>query len=255
MRSAALITGRALQFSIQSPFYLIFALTQPLIWLLLFGSLFAPAMADLSGDLQGKGYIAYIAPGIAVMSAAMSASFAGIQVLSDLQRGAMNRLFFSPASDVAIVCAPLLHAGLVSGVQAAVLITVGLVAGGAGVSMPAIAATTVIGFLLGVGFSGVSVAVALHFRQIQAIIGTMNFLTLPLTFLSSVLISHAAMPGWMILAAYANPIDWGASLARFANGGELSNLALVRNMALLGAFSLAACTLSVVTLRRYRQSF
>lgn len=255
MRSAALITGRALQFSIQSPFYLIFSLAQPLIWLLLFGSLFAPAMASLSGDLQGAGYIAYIAPGIAVMSAAMGASFAGIQVLSDLQRGAMNRLFFSPASDVAIACAPLLHAGLVSGVQAAVLITVGLVAGGAGVSISAITATTVIGFLLGVGFSGLSVAVALHFRQIQAIIGTMNFLTLPLTFLSSVLISHAAMPDWMAVVAWINPIDWGASLARSANGTALSEVALIRNMVLLSAFALAACALSVFTLRRYRQSF
>ncbi|MDV3456051.1 ABC transporter permease [Sphingomonas sp. HF-S4] len=254
MQSAALITGRALKFSIQSPFYLIFSLAQPLIWLLLFGSLFAPAMASLSGE-QGTGYIAYIAPGIAVMSAAMGASFAGIQVLSDLQRGAMNRLFFSPASDIAIVCAPLLHAGIVSGVQAAVLITVGLVAGGTGVSLPAIAATTVIGFLLGVGFSGLSVAVALHFRQIQAIIGTMNFLTLPLTFLSSVLISHATMPGWMAIVAYANPIDWGASLARFANGSPLSELALARNSVFLFLFALAACALSVFTLRRYRQSF
>ena len=195
MRSTALLTGRALHYSLKSPFYLILALTQPLIWLFLFGSLFGPAMARLSGGGGGYGYIAYIAPGIAAMSAAMSASYAGIQVLSDLQRGAMNRLFFSPATDIAIACSPLFYSGLVSSVQAALLLTVGMIVSGAGVSVTAVAATAMVGLLLGISFSGLSVTVALHYRKIQTIIGMMNFLTLPLTFLSSVLISHGAMPG------------------------------------------------------------
>ena len=254
MRTAALITTRAIRFSIQSPFYLIFALTQPLIWLLLFGSLFAPVMGRLAGT-GGYGYIAYIAPGIAVMSAAMSASYAGIQVLSDLQRGAMNRLFFSPASDVAIACSPLIHAGLISSVQAAVLLIVGRVVGAGDVSPVSVLVTAAAGFLVGVGFSGLSVAVALHFRQIQVIIGTMNFLTLPLTFLSSVLVSHGTMPWWMTIIAYANPIDWGASLARASLGMAMTEMSIVRNVLLVLGFAGVACALSVHTLRRYRQSF
>ncbi|TPG10787.1 ABC transporter permease [Sphingomonas oligophenolica] len=254
MRSAALITARALHFSIKSPFYLIFALTQPLIWLLLFGSLFAPVMSRLAGT-GGYGYIAYIAPGIAIMSAAMSASYAGIQVLSDLQRGAMNRLFFSPASDVAIACSPLIHAGIISSVQAAVLLVVGRIAGAGDMSVLAVIVTAVVGFLVGVGFSGLSVAVALHFRQIQVIIGTMNFLTLPLTFLSSVLVAHRTMPWWMTIIAYANPIDWGASLARYSMGAAMTEASVVRNVALVVGFAAASCALSVLTLRRYRQSF
>jgi len=254
MQSTTLITTRALRFSIRSPFYLVFALTQPLIWLFLFGSLFAPLMGKVTGT-GGYGYIAYIAPGIAVMSAAMSASYAGIQVLSDLQRGAMNRLFFSPASDFAIACSPLIHAGLVSSVQAAVLLTVGRIAGAEALPVAAILVTAAAGFLVGVGFSGLSVAIALHFRQIQIIIGTMNFLTLPLTFLSSVLVSHASMPWWMMIIAYANPIDWGASLARATLGMPMAASTIVRNALLILAFASAACALSVFTLRRYRQSF
>jgi ABC-2 type transport system permease protein len=255
MRSTALLTGRALHYSLKSPFYLILALTQPLVWLFLFGSLFGPAMARLSGGGGGYGYIAYIAPGIAVMSAAMSASYAGIQVLSDLQRGAMNRLFFSPASDFAVACSPLFYSGLVSSVQAAILMTVGMLVSGEGVPPAAVAATAGLGFLLGVGFSGLSVSVALHYRKIQTIIGTMNFLTLPLTFLSSVLISHDSMPAWMKIIAYANPIDWGASLSRYALGAEMTDAAAMRNLALLVLFATIMCALSVFTLRRYRQSF
>ena len=254
MQSAALMTTRALRFSIQSPFYLIFALTQPLIWLLLFGSLFAPMMGGSAGA-GGYGYIAYIAPGIAVMSAAMSASYAGIQVLSDLQRGAMNRLFFSPASDVAIACSPLIHAGLISSAQAAILLDVGRVIGAGDISAVSILVTAVAGFFVGLGFAGLSVAVALHFRQIQVIIGTMNFLTLPLTFLSSVLVSHGAMPWWMKAIAYANPIDWCASLARVSLGMPMTEASILRNVALVLGFAGVACALSVYTLRRYRQSF
>lgn len=255
MRSTALLTARTLNYSLKAPFYLILALTQPLVWLLLFGSLFGPAMARLSGGAGGAAYIAYIAPGIAIMSASVSASYAGIQVLADLQRGAMNRLFFSPASDFAIACSPLFHSGLVSSLQAALLLTVGMVVSGSGVPPLAIVATALLGLLLGIGFSGLSVAVALHFRKIQVIIGTMNFLTLPLTFLSSVLISHRVMPVWMKIAAYANPIDWGASLSRFALGGQMAQAAVARNLILILLFPAVACALSVFALRRYRQSF
>lgn len=254
MRSAALITTRALQFSIQSPFYLIFALTQPLIWLLLFGSLFGPLMGRATGT-DGSAYIAFIAPGIAVMSAAVSASYAGIQVLSDLHRGAMNRLFFSPASDISIACSPLFHSGIISSVQAAVLLVVGRFAGGESLPVLSIITTAGVGFLLGIAFSGLSVAIALHYRQIQVIIGVMNFLTLPLTFLSSVLVSHTNMPWWMTIIAYANPIDWGASIARASLGMPIAASVIARNVVLEFSFAAAACALCVFTLRRYRQSF
>lgn len=212
-------------------------------------------MSRMSGGGEGYDYIGYIAPGIAVMSASVSASYAGIQVLSDLQRGAMNRLFFSPATDFAIACSPLFYSGLVSSVQAALLLTVGMIVSGQGVSPGAVTATAMLGLLLGIGFSGLSVAVALHFRKIQMIIATMNFLTLPLTFLSSVLIAHGAMPGWMKVVAHANPIDWGASLSRFALGAPMTDGAVVRNIVLVCLFAMIACGLSVFTLRRYRQSF
>lgn len=255
MRSTALLTGRALNYSFKSPFYLLMALTQPLIWLFLFGSLFGPAMARLSGGGAGLSYIAYIAPGIAAMSAATGASYAGIQVLSDLQRGAMNRLFVSPASDLAIACSPLFYSGLISSVQATLLMTVGMIVSGDFIPPSAVAMTALVGLLLGIGFSGLSVTVALHYRKIQTIIGMMNFLNLPLVFLSSVLISHAAMPGWMKVIAFLNPIDWGASLNRFAVGAEMAEMAVLRNLALLCLFALTACTLSVHMLRRYRRSF
>ena len=67
---ARLLTGRSLRTLWRLPAYLLFTLVQPMVWLLLFGQLFRRI-----GDLPGFGgnYLAYLTPGVVVMTAMMSA--------------------------------------------------------------------------------------------------------------------------------------------------------------------------------------
>ena len=52
------------------------SLVQPVIWLLLFGALFQ-SVADLPG-FGGDDYIAFLAPGIVIMTAFFSAGWSGM---------------------------------------------------------------------------------------------------------------------------------------------------------------------------------
>jgi ABC-2 type transport system permease protein len=68
--------------------------------------------------------------------------------------------------------------------------------------------------LVNSAFSGLSQGIALLTRREATMIALANFIGLPLLFVSTTLIARAQMPGWMRVAAHANPMDWGVRAAR-----------------------------------------
>ena len=59
--------------------------------------------------------------------------------------------------------------------------------------------------LLGSALAALSNALALVTRQEESLIGAVTFLVLPLTFLSTALVSEDLMPGWMQTVAVRQP--------------------------------------------------
>jgi len=71
-------------------------------------------------------------------------------------------------------------------------------------------------FLLATVFAGFSHGVALLVRREASMIASANFVSLPLMFLSTILIGAALMPGWIQDVSRFNPVNWGAQAARNA---------------------------------------
>ena len=252
MRDIVLLLRRLLANTARSPYFILFSLVQPLGWLLLFGSLFS-GLVHLPA-FGGHSYISYLVPGIAIMTASFGSSFAGIGMLADLQRGLVEKLFASPVKLIAITLAPQIQTAFITGLQGGIIIAVGTLmhawpaslAGGLGVMGVA--------FLVGLGLSGISNAVALLTREIPAVLGVMNFLALPLNFTSTMLMSRSAMPAWIRSATVYNPIDWAVSTARvFYEGAVLDRSFWLRAGALVG-FAVFGSLLSALALRTYKSS-
>lgn len=84
-----------------------------------------------------------------------------------------------------------------------------------GLGIPGLLIALAAGMLLSLGVGGVSNALALVLRNEQAVFSILNFFSLPMTFLSSVLVAKTAMPQWIQYVAAFNPIDWAVSVARY----------------------------------------
>ena len=69
-------------------------------------------------------------------------------------------------------------------------------------------------------FAALSNALALVTRQEESLIGAVTFLVLPLTFLSTALVSEDLMPGWMQTVAAFNPVDWAIEAGRSATAAN-----------------------------------
>ena len=75
---------------------IVFTLVQPAIWLLLFGQLFKGVVA-LPG-LERSSYIAFLTPGIVMMTALMTSGWNGTTFIADMERGVMDRMLTSPVT-------------------------------------------------------------------------------------------------------------------------------------------------------------
>jgi len=78
----------------RQPAYLGITLTQPIIWLLLFGALFK-AVTQIPG-FHGGSYVDFLTPGVVVMLAVSSAGWTGMAFIEDINAGVMDRVLVSP---------------------------------------------------------------------------------------------------------------------------------------------------------------
>jgi ABC-2 type transport system permease protein len=116
------------------------------------------------------------------------------------------------------------------------------------------AITVAAAMLVGTAFGSLSNAVALLTRQQEALIGISQFVSLPLTFMSSIMIDPKVAPHWVNVAARFNPVDWAAIAARQALSANPDWSSVARHSLYFLAFTLFVAWLSTRAFRTYQRS-
>ena len=198
----------------REPIWIAMMIIQPLLWLLLYGQLFSK-VTPLHGGASS--YIEFLTPGIICMNAFFGGSWSGMAMISDLDRHVIDRFLAAPASRLAIILSQVVRAGVTAIIQAIILLAIGYLLGvrvhGGVLGVLVVFAAA---FLLASVFAGFSHGIALLLRREASMIATANFVSLPLMFLSSILIGAALMPGWIRQVSRFNPVNWGVQAARNA---------------------------------------
>jgi ABC-2 type transport system permease protein len=251
---AGYIANRHTKALLRQPWYIVASLTQPVIWLLLFGQLFKQ-VADLPG-FPTADYIAYLAPGVVLMTAMFANSWNGMGLLDDMDGGVLDRLLTSPVRRSAILTGVSIQQTISVALQSLILLALALVLGAhfpGGVF--GILMLIVISSLLGAGFGGISMATALTVRKRESVIGMNQLLVLPGIFLSTAFMPGDFLPGWISTVARYNPVDWAAVACREVLLSSSPDWGVVLLRAgLLLLFSAAAVLLGTMSFRSYQQS-
>src|SRR5690349_12343844 len=108
------------------PSELITRAVQPLLWLLVFGQVFARTRAIPTGNF---GYIDFMAPGILAQSVLFVAIFSGMAVIWERDLGIMHKFLASPTPRGALVLGKALAAGVRSLSQAIIIYLLALLLG------------------------------------------------------------------------------------------------------------------------------
>jgi len=247
------ITARWLRGQARQPFFLVFSLLQPAIWLLLFGQLFK-GIVNLPG-FSDTSYIAYLTPGIVIMTALLSSGWSGTNFLMDIERGVMDRMLTSPVKRGALMAGQLASQATSILIQGVIVLLIGMAAGARYDGVPlGFVVTLGAAVLLAVAFCSLSNAVALLTRQHNALIGIFQFVSLPLTFLSSVMMDPKLSPDWVATAARYNPVDWAVVASREALSASPDWGVVAWRGGFLLLFAVTVAWLSTLAFRSYQRS-
>jgi ABC-2 type transport system permease protein len=253
---SAYLSMRSVKSLIRQPIFLVITLIQPMVWLLLFGALFK-SVVRLPGFGGGGdvSFMEYLTPGVIAMTALFSAMWAGTVYIDDMQRGVMDRLLASPVRRGAMMNGTLVYQSLTSVVQTVIVLAVAWLAGArfAG-GVLGIVVTLVATCLLTVICAALSNAIALMARQQEALIGISQFLSLPMTFLSSAIMDPSLAPHWIRTCARYNPLDWAVVASRETLLGSPDWSLVLPRLAALVVLALVMGVLATRTFSAYQRS-
>ncbi len=243
---------RLVRVTLRMPVFLVLSILQPVLWMLLFGQLFG-IVTTLNG-FEAESYVQFITPGISIMTALFSAAYNGIGLMRDIETGVLDRLLATPVSRGAVIASRVLLAASQVIVQAGILLAMGFALGARprggvlGLALVLLAAA-----LLAAAFASTSCGMALITRRQELVIAAMNFIVLPMTFLSSMIMTPNLIPAWIRTVARVNPVDWAVTVARHGFEGQVTAEAAL-SLALLAGFTLACAAFAVRAFGRYQRA-
>ncbi len=226
---------------------------QPVIWLLLFGALFK-RIIEIPG-FHAHSYIAFLAPGVVVMTAMFNSAWSGMALIEDLNRGVTARFLVSPVRREALIAGRILKEAVVVVIQSLIIVVLALIVGA---SFPGgvggVAALFVVSALLGATFGALSNGFALIMRQEEALIGAVQFIVLPLTFLSTTFLAANLIPGWMRSVSDVNPVNWAVVAGRTATSANPDWGVVASRAGFLAALLVVCLAFATNAFRSYQRS-
>jgi ABC-2 type transport system permease protein len=248
------MTERHIRALLRQPWYIGITLVQPIIWLVLFGSLFR-SVTEIPGFTSAASYLDYLVPGVVAMTALFTASWSGMGLLDDIDRGILDRFLVSPTHRSSLIAGRMVQETLSIAIQALIIGLLAWLLGARFESGPLGYATMVLAaVLLAATFSSLSNATALMLRQRESVIGLNQFMGLPLTFLSAAFMPLALAPDWIATVARFNPFNWAVEAGRNALAGDADpGFILVRLVGLLGV-AVVAGVLATAAFGSYQRS-
>jgi ABC-2 type transport system permease protein len=253
IRQTLYMTARHLRELWRQPWFVGVTLVQPVIWLLLFGALFK-RIVEIPG-FTGHSYIAFLAPGVVVMTAMFNSAWSGMALIEDLNRGVTARFLVTPVRREALIAGRLVKEAVVVVIQSLIIVALALVVGA---SFPGgvggVAVLFAVAALLGATFGGLSNGFALIMRQEEALIGAVQFIVLPLTFLSTTFIEAQLMPSWIRHVADFNPANWAVVAGRAASSANPDWGVVMSRVGFLAACLIACLAFATHAFKSYQRS-
>jgi ABC-2 type transport system permease protein len=253
LNDTAHMTVRHLMALWRQPWWIAVSLVQPVIWLLLFGALFQ-TIVDIPG-FGSDNYIQFLAPGVVVMTAFFGSGWTGMPVIEDIERGVIDRFLVSPVRRPSLISGRLASSSVTIAIQSLIIVGLALIAGASfDNSVLGVAVLIVVSILVAAAFGCLSIGLALLARREETLIAIVQFLLLPLSFISVTFMQKSLMPGWMQTASDYNPLNWAVEAGRGAVSASPDWASIAGKSGMLLAFLLLCATFAMRAFRTYQRS-
>jgi len=233
------------------------ALLPPVVISVFFLIIYESTLGKAAGfipNIEGD-YLGFILPLSIVTSSVAGAGIAAQNLVRDMERGYFDKLLITPISRSVLLLSPILAGAVILGLQASVVVVVGLLLGlDPATGWAGLLLVVALSVLLGTGFTGFTVSAALGSGSAAVTEGA-TFVFVPLTFLAPTFVPLELLDGWLRIAAALNPITYVLEAMRALLNTGWDSVAMLGGVLACLALSAFTYALAVIALRvRTRRS-
>lgn len=224
-------------------------LARPVLWLFVVGN----GMSALIAPQTGVSYLQFIFPGMIGMTILFASIFSSISIVWDREFGFMKEMLVAPISRLSIVVGKAISGTLISTAQA-VIILVLIPFLGFEITLLQFAAVTGMAVLVSFCITSFGIFIASRLTSFDGFNIIMNFLVMPMFFLSGAMYPVASLPEALRQLTHLNPLTYGIDAFKHALllgstpplGPEFP---LVLDLAVVSAVAAAMLTLAARSFR------
>lgn len=228
-----IVFAREVRPQLRNPVGILFGMAQPVVFLVLFGSL----LSGISWGGDGAAWQWFV-PGMLIMLGLSGTVSAGYLLLTEMTGGSMDRMLVTPVSRAAVLVGRTAKETILLLAQSLLIIVVVLPFGFELHLVGALVALLLLA-LIGVGLGAFSCALAVAARKQESLFYVVQqTLMFPLLMLSGVLLPLDAAPSWMRALSRVNPLTYVVEAERALFAGQLAGTSIVYGM--VSAFGFAA---------------
>lgn len=203
-RTIYVITAREFKKFVRERTRLLSTIARPAIWLFLVGGGLS-RIVPVKGDIT---YMQFFFPGIIAMTILFSSIFSAISIIWDKEFGYMKEILVAPVSRTSIVIGKALSGTIVSTIQAfIVLMLFPLV--GLKIGLLQILMAIGVSALLSFSISSIGILIATFYESFESFSIIMNFIVMPMFFLSGAMYPVKELPRVFGMIAKINPLTYG----------------------------------------------
>jgi ABC-2 type transport system permease protein len=182
------------------------SLGQPLLFLVALGFGLGPVFKQ-----AGAGnYLQFLVPGVIAMSIIFTALFSGVEVIWDKQFGFLKETLVAPVSRLHIMIGRTLGGATVAVIQGLIVLMLATLTGFRPVNLTFLPLAFVFMFLIALLFTALGTAIASVLEDMQGFQLIMNFLVMPLFFLSGAIFPlQKGVPSLLLTIASFDPLSYG----------------------------------------------
>ena len=181
------------------------SLGQPMLYLLVLGFGLSPVFKRAGyGD-----YLQFVAPGVIGMSVLFSSIFSGLGLLWDRQFGFLKETLVAPVSRLQIMIGRTLGGATVAVIQGLLVTTISMLAGFRPTSF--LTVPFALGFMVAIAivFAALGVAIGSSLQDMQGFQLIMNFLVMPIYFLSGAMFPLVGLGAVLTVITRLDPLSYG----------------------------------------------
>jgi len=212
LRGAKVVWQRELIRFSQDRVRILTALVQPILYVFVLGTGLSSLTSGATGDVSLR---TFMFPGVLALSVLFTAMFSAVSIVWDREFGFLREMLVAPVRRGSLIFGKALGGATVATFQGLIVLALAPL-----VDVPynpvMIVVLIVEMMILGFSLTAFGLVIAARVRQMQAMMGLMQMVMLPMMFLSGALYPLNDLPGWLNFLVKINPITYAVHPMRTA---------------------------------------